>query len=342
MRSSAAGDQGSPEPPERTIMVDVAVVGSGPAGLACAIESAKSGFSTVVLEKGSVADAIRRFPTNLVWFSTPDKLEIGGVPFAIAATRPSRIETLVYYQRVAARNNLDIRTFDAVTGIRRKDGAFVLATERGREYHARFAVIATGYFDHPKRLDVPGEELPHVHHYYDEPFKYHGCSVAVIGGRNSAVEACLELYRQGARVVLIHRGVQLSTGVKYWIQPDFENRVKAGEIRAVFGARVREIRRERIFAETDAGMQEIPADHVFVLVGFRPDADFLRAQGILLDPETLAPRHSEESFETNVPGLFVAGSVAAGSETNKIFVENGRLHGASIVAAIRARSGAFS
>jgi thioredoxin reductase (NADPH) len=318
-------------------IVDIAIIGSGPAGLSCAIEASRSGLSAVILEKGSFADSIRRFPVNMVWFSTPELLEIGDVPFTIPTVRPTRVDTLNYYRRVAARCALDIRPFDAVTGVTRDGALFCVHTLRGSVVRARYVVVATGYFDHPNRLGIPGEELPWVLHYYDEPHRYAGCSVVVIGGRNSAVEAALDLYRHGVRVTLVHRNEQLSTGVKYWVQPDFENRVKAGEISIRYSSHVREFIAGGAVVTTPGGTETVSADFAFVLVGFLPDGAFLRSLGLQLDPESLAPRHHPETFETTVPGIYVAGSVAAGRHTNMIFVENGRLHGKAIVASILAR-----
>ncbi|HTY59015.1 MAG TPA: YpdA family putative bacillithiol disulfide reductase [Bacteroidota bacterium] len=313
---------------------DMVIVGAGPSGLACAIEAAKSGLSAMILEKGSMVDYIRRFPANLVWFSTPELLEIGGIPFVISTVRPTRVDTLNYYQKVASLHGLDVRCFDAVREIRRADSAFVIVTAGGLEYRARHVVVATGYFDHPNRLGVQGEDLPHVFHYYDEPFKYFDTDVVVVGGRNSAVEAALDLYRHGARVRLVHRGERLSDGVKYWILPDMENRIKAGEIQASFRSTVREILPGGVELDTPAGNVRVPARFVFILAGFRPDVDGLRGFGIDIDPETLAPRHDPSTLETNVPGLYVAGSAVAGKFNNKIFVENGRLHGKVIVDAV--------
>jgi thioredoxin reductase (NADPH) len=315
-------------------MTDLLVVGAGPAGLSCAIEAVRAKLRCVILDQGNVADAIRRFPVNMVWFSTPELLEIGDVPFTVTTVRPTRADTLRYYQTVAVRFGLDVRPHDAVTGIRREGEGFLVSTAGGGSFLARNVVVATGYFDRPARLGVPGEAGPRVLHYYTEPFAYRGCRVTVVGGRNSAVEAALDLYRNGAKVTLVHRGEQVSPGVKYWILPDLENRLKAGQIAARFRSAVREIRDEAVVVDGPEGAGEIPTDFTFVLIGFLPDAEFLKAQQIPLDPQTLAPFHDPETMETPVRGLYVAGSVAAGRETNKIFVENGRLHGAKIVRAI--------
>jgi thioredoxin reductase (NADPH) len=315
---------------------DVVVVGAGPSGLSCAIEAKNAGLSVIVLEKGSLVDYIRRFPANLVWFSTPELLEIGGVPFVISTVRPTRIDTLNYYQKVVRYHGLDVRCFDSVQTIRRSSTSFEIGTATGAVYTAGNVVVATGYFDNPNRLGVPGEDLPHVFHYYDEPYGYFDSDVVVVGGRNSAVEAALDLYRHGARVSLVHRGERLSEGVKYWILPDIENRIKAGEIQASFRSTVGSIVPGGVNIESPGGPVRVPARFVFILTGFHPDVAHLRAFGIDIDPETLAPRHDQSTFETNIPGLYVAGSAVAGKFNNKVFVENGRLHGGAIVRAIRA------
>jgi thioredoxin reductase (NADPH) len=315
---------------------DVVIVGAGPSGLSCAVEAKGAGLSVIVLEKGSLVDYIRRFPANLVWFSTPELLEIGGVPFIISTVRPTRVDTLNYYQKVAGYHGLDVRCFDPVQTIRRSSAGFEVGTSGGAVYTAANVVVATGYFDNPNRLGVPGEDLPHVCHYYDEPFRYFASDVVVVGGRNSAVEAALDLYRHGARVRLVHRGERLSDGVKYWILPDIENRIKAGQIQASFRSTVLSIVPGGISIDTPGGPAQFPAGFVFILAGYHPDVARMRAFGIDIDPETLAPRHDQRTFETNIPGLYVAGSAVAGKFNNRIFIENGRLHGGAIVKAIRA------
>jgi thioredoxin reductase (NADPH) len=316
---------------------DIVIVGAGPAGLSCAIEAVRAGLSTLVLEKGSLVDSIRRFPVNVVWFSTPELLEIGDIPFVTPTIRPTRVDTLNYYRRVCEHYKLDVRYFDAVESVERRESSFLVTTRKGRSYEGRCVVIATGYFDHPVRLGVPGEDLPNVMHYYDEPFRYFGCDVAVVGGRNSAVEAALDLFRHDVRVTLIHRGETLSPGVKYWILPDIENRIKAGEIKAFFNTVVREFHPEHLLLRDANGEKKIKSDFTFVLTGFLPDVDHLRRFGISIEKDTLSPMCDENTFETNIPGLFVAGSIVAGKNNNKIFVENGRMHGKAIVEAVRKR-----
>ncbi len=313
---------------------DVAIIGAGPSGLSCAIEAQRAGLSTVVLEKGSVVDAIRRFPAGLTWFSTPELLEIGNIPFVVPTTRPTRIDAINYYQRVVAHFNLDVRTHDGVENVEKCGNLFLITTAKRKQYLSKNVVVATGYYDHPNRLGVPGEELPNVAHYYHEPFEFFGRDVAVVGGRNSAVEAALDLFRHGARVTLIHRGPELSKGVKYWILPDIENRIRNGEVKALFDSVVKEIRDETLLVQTAQGLLEMKNDFTFVLIGFHPDTEHLRRYGVEINPETLAPVYDERTLETNVSGLYVCGSIVAGKNNNKIFVENGRLHGAMIVAAI--------
>jgi len=323
---------------ESTTAFDVIIVGGGPAGLSCAIEAKKAGLSALILEKGSVVDAVRRFPANLVWFSTPELLEIGDVPFVIPTVRPSRVDVIAYYQRVCQHYGLDIRPFDAVESIEREGEILRVTTLSGKEYFGRNVVLATGYYDNPNRLDVPGESLSNVAHHYDEAYKYYGCDVAVVGGRNSAVEAALDLFRHGARVTLIHRGEKLSEGVKYWILPDIENRIKAGQIRALFGSIVQQITPRSLMVKTPTGSEQVKSDFTFVLIGFHPDTGHLQKFGVEIHQDTLAPRFDEKTFETNIEGLFVAGSLVAGKFNNKIFVENGRLHGPVIISAIRSRA----
>lgn len=311
---------------------DLVIVGAGPSGLACAVEAHKQGLSYLVLDKGSVVDAIRRFPVNMTFFSTPDLLEIGKVPFIVPGFRPTRTEIVRYYHRVATEFQLEVRTGAEVTSVRKKVDLFEIMTNAGI-FTCRNVVFATGYFDNPNPYEVPGVNFPKVLRYYSEPYLYAGKEVAVVGGKNSAVELALELFRSGSHVTLIHRGPKFSEGVKYWILPDIENRIKAGEIKACFETRVREITSSEVTLEgKHAG--RIPNDIVFVMIGYRPDTHLLGKLGVTIDPSTLAPVHDSATMETDVKGVYVAGSIAAGKFNNKIFIENGRLHGALIVGAI--------
>jgi thioredoxin reductase (NADPH) len=311
---------------------DIVIVGAGPAGLACAIEAQKQGFKYLVLDCGSIVDAIRRFPVNMSFFSTPELLEIGKVPFIVPTFRPTRTDIVRYYHRVARDFALNIQSGVKVTSVDKRDHFFEVSTTAGR-YECGNVVFATGYFDNPNPFEVPGSDLPKVLRYYTEPYLYSGKRVAVVGGKNSAVEIALELFRSGSAVTLIHRGPRLSEGVKYWVQPDIENRIKAGEIAAFFDTRVREIRLEELIVEgKHAG--SIPNDYVFVMIGYRPDNKMLEQLGVLIDPVSDAPSHDPATMQTNIQGVYVAGSIAAGKFNNKIFIENGRLHGALIVSSI--------
>lgn len=310
-------------------LYDLIIIGAGPSGLACAIEAKKKGLSVLVLDKGAVADAIRRFPIDMTFFSTPELLAIGGVPFTTAGFRPTRVECVRYYQMISKYFDLSVEQDVEVVEIRPQVGSFEVISAK-ESYKAKNVVDATGYFDHPNNFDVPGSDLPKVRRYYDEPYGYFGKDVAVIGGKNSAVETALDLFRNGARVTLIHRRKTLDHGIKYWILPDIENRIKSGEIRALFETTVVRVSEAAIAVEGDHP-EELPNDAVFVMIGYCPDTTLLRKAGVEIDSDSQAPVHNPETMETNVKGLFVAGSIAAGKFNNKIFIENGRMHGELIV-----------
>lgn len=317
---------------------DLLIVGAGPTGLACAIEAGKAGLSAVVIEKGCLVNSIFHYPANMVFFTTSELLEIGNVPFTTALAKPSRLEALEYYRKVAAHFVLDVRQYELVTGIEASRPGFTVTTNRD-SYRAAAVVIATGYYDLANTMGIPGEELPHVFHYFKEAHAFAGQRVAVIGGKNFAAETALDLYRHGARVTLIHRQAELSSSIKYWVRPDIDNRIKAGEIRALFQTRVREILPRSLKIAGPGGESEIPADFVFALTGYHPDFDFLRAAGVELSAE-LRPVCDPATYETNVPGLYLGGVVVAGRNTSEIFIENGRFHGRVIVANILAKRAA--
>jgi len=319
-------------------MYDIVIVGAGPTGLACALEARKRGLRHVVIDKGTLVSTIVGYPTTMTFFSTPERLELGDMPFTSPNVRPTRIEAIEYYRGVARKGDLNLSLHNRVYGAARLDDGFRIATERG-EYRGRFLVIATGYFDTTNRLNVPGEEFAKVHHYYREPFEHYGQDVLVIGGRNSAVEAALDLYRHGARVVMIHRGDAFGSGLKYWIRPDIENRIAAGEITMFWHTEVEEIRPRSVILRDNVARttRELPNDAIYAMIGYRPDVRLLDACGVLYDPETLIPVHDPATFETNVSGLFIAGSVACGCKTWEIFIENGREHAGRIVAEIAGR-----
>jgi thioredoxin reductase (NADPH) len=320
---------------------DVVVVGAGPTGLACAIELQQRGLETVLVEKGCVVNSIYHYPTNMTFFTTPELLEIGSIPMTSLNDKPTRTEALKYYRRVADHYQLDIRQYERVDRIAGGDNAFqVFTTDRlevSHVYQARKIVLATGYYDVPNMLDVPGEELDKVLHYYKEAHPYYNHDVAVIGAKNSAAIAALELWWTGARVTLIHRGPGISDSVKYWIKPNIENRIKNGEIRAYFHSRVVEIRKDSIRIATPEGEVTLKNDFVFALIGYRPDLAFLNSTGIVLEPATLKPRTNPETLESDRAGIYLAGVIVAGMHTNEIFIENGRLHGCLIAQSIASK-----
>jgi len=316
-------------------------VGAGPSGLATAIAAKQQGLDYVIVEKGVLVDAIFHFPTYMVFFTTPELLEIGGLPLVTPYDKPTRLEGLRYYRRVVDTFDLQISFHEEVIEIERESEVFIVTsrdaggTTRARE--ARAMVLAIGYYDHPNYLGVPGEAFPHVSHYYTDAHPYYRQRVVVVGGRNSAAEASLELFRAGAHVTLVHRGAALADTIKYWVRPDIENRIKEGSITARFNTRVREITRSAVIVEGETGRREIPADGVFLLTGYKPDVDLMRRAGIRCDNETLAPELDPETFETNVPNLFIAGGAIAGRNTGSIFIENGRFHGERIVRVLSQR-----
>ncbi|MGE5717720.1 MAG: YpdA family putative bacillithiol disulfide reductase [Acidobacteriota bacterium] len=316
---------------------DLLVVGAGPVGLACALEAARQGLSHVVVEKGALLDTLVRFPTYTIFFSTPELLEIGGHPFVTASGKPTRREGLVYYRKVAEREGLVIRLFERVLSAERDGDLFRVTTTKG-VHAARAVVLATGFYANPNLLGVPGEELPKVSHYYTEPFAHARTDVLVVGGKNSAVEAALDLHRNGARVTMAVRRDAFGASVKYWLKPDIENRVKEGSIRAHFGTTVRRIEEREVVLETAGKTFEIPNDFVFALTGYRPDFSFLRACGVTVT-DGREVIHDPNTMETNVPGLYVAGVVAAGAQIGTLFIENGRLHAVAVVKHLLKRLG---
>ena len=313
------------------ITTDILVIGAGPTGLACAIEVQKAGYKTRIIDKGCLVNSIYNYPTNMVFFTTPELLEIGGIPFHCAQQKPSRQEALEYYRRVTQHYSLDVCQYNQVKSVSGKNGDFrITATDRnGRVqiHRAKKVIVATGYYDLANQLSVPGESLPKVFHYYREPFPFYDSDVLIIGGKNSAAEVALDLWRHGARVTLVHRGQQIHPHVKYWVRPDIENRIQNDEIKAHFNSHVREITEDAVILETPQGPLRLKNDFVFALVGYHPDFDFLRSIGIELSSEQYRPLCDPETLETNVAGIYVAGVIVAGSRTNEIFIENGRFHG---------------
>ena len=326
----------SPEAP-----VDLLVVGAGPIGLACALEAERAGLTARVVEKGALVNSLVGYPTQMEFFSTPELLEIGGHPLATTLYKPRREEAIDYYRGVAQREGLDVRLGERVTAVDGEAGAFTVRTERASgargEHRARAVALATGFFDQPNTLGVPGEDLPHVSHYYKEPYPYSGRRVVVIGAKNSAAKAALECYRHGARVTLLVRGGEITTSVKYWIRPDLLNRIEEGSIAAHFHASVERITPETVHALTPDGPLAAEADAVLALTGYRPDFGLLRALGIALDGDALVPRVDEATMESNRPGVYLAGTVCGGLNTSRWFIENGRIHAARIAAHLAGR-----
>lgn len=318
---------------------DLICIGAGPTGLACAIEAVRAGMRPLVIDKGCLCNSIYHYPVNMVFFTTPELLEIGDLPLVCAAEKPTRVEALKYYRKAAEHYGLELRLYERVTGVEGKDGQFTIATEsaRGaaRRYEGRKISVATGYYDLPNMLGVRGEELPHVSHYYTEPHEFWNQDVVVLGGRNSSAEAALDLWRGGANVTLVHRGKELGNTIKYWVRPDIENRIKSGQIPALFEARVEEITRDEVIVEQHGRQKRIPARQVFALTGYHPDFAFIEGLGVKLDKETRKPAMDPTTHESNVPGIYLAGVVIGGRHTSEIFIENGRFHGKQIVEALK-------
>ena len=328
---------------------DVIVVGGGPTGLACAIEAKRAGLSQLVIEKGCVVNSLYHYPIHLLFFTTSERMEIGDIPLVSHREKPTRMEAMKYYRLVAAHYGLAIHQYEEALDVKGENGNFRIETRtrvgEAASYAAKKVIVATGYYDIPIRMGIPGEDLPKVSHYFQEAHPYYDCDVAVIGGRNSAAVAALDLFRHGARVTLVHRQAQLSDRIKYWLRPDIENRIKAGEITGLLSTRVTEIRPDSILVAPveegkdggkDAGpareiVRELKNDFVFALTGYQPDVDFMRRAGIEIEPRRLRPCCDAQTLESNVPGLYLAGVIVAGLDTNEIFIENGRFHALQII-----------
>lgn len=312
-------------------MVDVAIIGAGPVGLACAIEAKRQGLDAGVIEKGALVNSIVGYPTNMEFFSTPELIEIGGHPFATTAYKPTREEAIEYYRRVSEAEDLSIRLYEAVERIDGEKGAFTIVTNKG-SIEAAQVVIAVGFFDQPNLMDVPGEDLPKVTHYYKEPYPYAHQKVAVVGARNSAAKVALDCYRHGADVTLIVRAPTLSEKIKYWIRPDLENRIKEGSIEAHFSTIVTEIRERELVLQTPEGALTVENDWVLAMTGYHPDYSFLETLDVGLAADAFrTPIYDESSFETTRTGIYIAGTVCGGYRTSRWFIENGRFHAQQII-----------
>ena len=309
---------------------DVLIVGAGPIGLACGIEARRRNLEHIIIDKGCLVNSIFHYPTNMTFFSTSDRLEIGEVPFISHGTKPTRREALEYYRRVVSAWKLNVKTYERVINISGEMNNFQVETEKN-SYLARMVIVATGYYDNPNLLMIPGEELPKVKHYYDEPHPYAYRKVVVIGGANSAVDAALELFRVGAQVTMVVREDSLWQGIKYWVKPEIENRINEGSIKAYFNSTVQKISEKSIEIKTPVKLITLENDFVFAMTGYHPDFDFLKKIGVQLESDQyLSPNHDTETFETNRPGLFLAGVVCSGMETSRLFIENSREHAIKI------------
>jgi thioredoxin reductase (NADPH) len=302
------------------------------------MEAKRAGMRALVIDKGCLCNSIYHYPVNMVFFTTPELLEIGDLPLVCGGEKPTRTEALKYYRKGTEHYALELRLFEKVLRVDGHAGAFTVVTQTesvGEErYSGKNVVVATGYYDLPNEMGVPGEHQPHVSHYYTEPHEFWNQDVVVIGGKNSSVETALDLWRNGARVTLVVRGKELGSSIKYWVRPDIENRIKAGQIAAVFGAKINEIVRDGVMVENGGGLRLVPGKQVFALTGYHPDYEFIESLGVKLDPESRRPALDPNTLESNVPGIYLAGVVVAGKNTNEIFIENGRFHGKQIVEAI--------
>ena len=321
---------------------DIICFGAGPTGLATAIEAKRAGMRSLVIDKGVLCNSIFHYPVNMYFFTTPELLEIGDLPLVCAAEKPTRAEALKYYRKCAEHYKLELRLFETIEKLEGCDGNFTVTTrtEDGtpHQYRGKKIAVATGYYDLPNMLGVPGEDLPNVSHYYTEPHPYWQRDVVVVGGRNSAAEAALDLYRNGARVTLVVRSADLGPTIKYWVRPDIENRIKAGQVTALFNTHVKEFTDEYVVVKNADGVKRLPAVQAFALTGYHPDYSFIRNLGVELDEQSLKPKLNPETLESNVPGIYLAGVVIGGRHTSEIFIENGRFHGKQIVNALTGKS----
>ncbi len=313
---------------------DVIIVGGGPIGIACGLEAKTKGLSYVILEKGPIVNSLFNYPVNMQFFSSSEKLEIDGIPFISNEAKPKRNEALEYYRRIVTSNQLNIQLFEKVDDVKKEDGRFTVITDKDR-YSASNVIIATGFYDLPNKMNVPGENLPKISHYYDDPHFYASQKLAVVGASNSAIDAALECWRKGAEVTLIIRGSEVGQRVKYWVRPDIINRIEEGSIKAFYNSTVKEIRETEIFIDTPNGTIILENDFVLALTGYRPNFAFLKKLGIeLSDDQKKLPQYNPETMETNVDGLYLAGVICGGMETHKWFIENSRIHAKIIMNAI--------
>lgn len=317
------------------------IVGAGPCGLSAAIELEKVGITCTIIERGNIVDAIYRYPTHQTFFSSANLLEIGDVPFICKELKPRRQDALVYYREVVTRKGLDVKPFETVERVEKSDGKFIVTSRHERHgvsvREADYVILATGYYGRPRKLDVPGEELPHVSHYFEEAHPYYRQHVTVIGGKNSAVDAAIELEKAGAYVTVLYRGSEYSPSVKPWVLPTFDSLVRHEKVRMEFNATIERIDSDEVVYRQNGEEKRVHTDHVLAMTGYQPDHNLFAEAGIEIDEDTGVPSFDEETYETNVENLFIAGVVAAGNDANKIFIENGRFHGRAIAQALTDR-----
>jgi thioredoxin reductase (NADPH) len=313
---------------------DIIIIGGGPIGLACALQAKKAGLNYLVIEKGTLVNSLYNYPVNMTFFSTSERLEIGGIPFVCNNPKPNRIEGMEYYRRVAISAGLQIRLFEEVKTVEKTENTFSVVTAK-QTYQAANIIVCTGFYDIPYLLNVPGEELDKVKHYYDDPHFYAFQKVLVVGAANSAVDAALETWRKGATVTMVVRNEAISNRVKYWVKPDVENRIKEGSINAYFNSSVAAIRQNEVDIQTPDGLITIENDWVIAMTGYQPNLNFLRSMGIeLADDDVCSPTYNEATYETNVKGIYLAGVICGGMNTHKLFIENSRIHAEKIIAHI--------
>ncbi|WBV61408.1 YpdA family putative bacillithiol disulfide reductase [Chryseobacterium camelliae] len=312
-------------------VLDILIIGGGPIGLNCALEAKKNNLTYLIIEKGTIVNSLYNYPLYMRFFSTAEKLEIDTIPFISTAPKPGRQEALEYYQGIARQRNLNINLYEKVEKVSKENEIFTITTSKG-EYHAKHVVISTGFYDIPNLMNIPGEDLPKVKHYYTEPYPYAKQKIVVVGSSNSAVDAALETFRKGAEVTMIVRHSEISKSVKYWVKPDIENRIAEGNIKAFFNSEMMEIKEKSVLFKDEKGIiREIENDFVLAMTGYLPDFDFLKNSGIELQGDCLKPLYNTETMETNVPNLYLAGVVCGGKDTHLWFIENSRIHAEMIV-----------
>lgn len=317
--------------------IDAIIVGGGPCGLSAAIELQNIGLNPIVIEKGNVVNAIYNYPTHQTFFSTSEKLAIGEVPFIIEGRKPKRNQALVYYREVVKLKNIKVNRFETVESVRKTENGDFIVTSDQNVYVTPYVIIATGYYDQPNFMGIPGEDLPKVFHYFKEAHPYFDTDVVIIGGKNSAVDAALELNKAGARVTVVYRGSEYSPSIKPWVLPEFAGLVRNGEVIMHFDSHVKEIRDHEVIVEVNGNEQIVKNDFVFAMTGYHPDHDFIKSMGVNIDQASGRPTYNEETMETNIENLFIAGVIAAGNNANEIFIENGRFHGGLIAKSIESK-----